>query len=272
LLPLTVYAGGEAALAEVLKSMRDPNAEVRNVAFRTLVSWPEARAAAPLLRFAETNAQANQSIVALRDGCLRLAEMEEVPVPERVNILRGVTQVAKRPDEKKRAVSLMGQVPSLELLEYLAGLAKDSALRVDAITATVQLARNLGAVYPRQSMAALEQMQKLANTPELHTSIENGMKSVRNAGQSPEGFIIGWMLAGPYTQADTDGSGLFDVASPPRNDAQANWARARPRIGMDDLANPSRATMRGLLACHNQTSLSDQNPPRIGSDDVSKCV
>lgn len=273
LLPLTVYAGGEAALAEVLKSMRDPNAEVRNVAFRTLVSWPEARAAAPLLRFAETNAQASQSIVALRDGCLRLAEMEEVPVPERVNILRGVTQVAKRPDEKKRAVSLMGQVPSLELLEYLAGLAKDSALRVDAITATVQLARNLGAVYPRQSMAALEQMQKLANTPELHTSIENGMKSVRNAGQSPEGFIIGWMLAGPYTQADTDGSGLFDVAFPPeKNDAEANWRPlTAPRSGMVDLAKPIPGENRVAYLRATINSEADQKALlELGSDDGIK--
>jgi len=273
LLPLTVYTGGESGLAQVLKGMQDSNAEVRNAAFRTLVSWPEARAAAPLLRFAETNSQASQSIVALRDGCLRLAEMEEVPAAERAGILRGVTQVAKRPEEKKRAVSLMAQVPWLELLDDLSGLAKDSTLRTDAITSTVQLARNLGAVYPRQCTAALEQMLKLADTPELRASIENGMKAVRNAGQSPEGFIIGWMVAGPYTQADTDGSGLFDVAfAPEKNADPVEWRPlTAPRNGMVDLGKPMPGENRVAYLRATVSSEEDQKALlELGSDDGIK--
>jgi HEAT repeat protein len=224
LLPLTVYTGGAGGLAQVLQSMADNNAGVREAAFRTLVEWPEARAAGPLLEFARTNSEASLAILALRDGCLRLAEMDEVPVSDRAFILQGVSQVARRPEEKRRAVSLMGQVPSLGLLQLLPRLAADNTLRAEATASSVQLARSLAPVYPRQSLAALDEVMKQADTPELRNAVEQGIKAVRNAGQSPEGFILGWMLSGPYTAPDQDASGLLDFPFPPEDfAAKAEW-------------------------------------------------
>lgn len=272
LLPLTMYIGGETALNQVLKGMEDKDAEVRDVAFRTLVAWPEARAAAPLLHLAETG-QPSQAIVALRDGCLRLAEMEEVPAAERGTILRKVTQVARRPEEKRRALSLMGQVPSLELLQFTTRLAADAGLRDDAMTATIQLARNLGAVYPRQCTASLEEIKKLAQTPEQRTAVENGMKAVRNAGQSPEGYIIGWLLSGPYTATDKDGSALFDIAFPPEKaDGNAEWRPiTAPLNGIVDLqklmsGDNKVAYLRTILTSEQE----QQAVLELGSDDGVK--
>ena len=273
LLPLTVYTGGAAGLAQVLKAMQDGDAAVRGVAFRTLVAWPEARAATPLLRFAETNTEAGLAIVALRDGCLRLAEMEEVPTSERVSILRQVTQVARRPEEKRRAVSLMSQVPSLELLEFLPQLATDNGLRTEAVSSAVQLARTLGAVYPRQSLAALDEVKKFADTTELRKTVEDGIKAVRNAGQSPEGYIIGWMVSGPYTEADKDGSGLFDVVFPPeKSGAEAEWRPlGAPLTGMVDLGKSMPGENRVAYLRATVTSDQDQRALlELGSDDGVK--
>lgn len=273
MLPLTAFTGGPAGLAQVLEGMEDKNAEVREVAFRTLVAWPEVQAAPHLVRFATTNTGLSQIIVALRDGCLRLAEMDETPIAERASILRSVTQVARRPDEKRRAVSLMGQVPSLELLEYVTGFAADRGLRPEATAAAVQLARSLAAVYPRECMAALEEVAKHADTPELRQAVEGGVKAVRNAGQSPEGYIVGWMVSGPYTKAGTDGAGLFDVAFPPEQaSAKADWRPlgAAPN-GIVDLGKPMPGNDRVAYLRATVASEQDQKALlELGSDDGVK--
>lgn len=273
LLPLTLYLGGETALAQVLKGMQDKDAEVHDVAFRTLVAWPEARAAAPLIQFAETNAQSSQAIVALREGCLRLAEMDEVPASERGSILQKVMHVARRPEEKRRAMSLMSQVPSLELLEFVTRLTADASLRDDAVASTIQLARSLGAVYPRQSRAALEEVNKLAQTPEQRTAVENGMKAVRSAGQSPQGHIMGWLLAGPYTESGKDGSALFDVAfAPEKGHGKAEWRpMTAPVNGIVDLAKLMPGDHRVAYLRTILTSEQEQQVVlELGSDDGVK--
>lgn len=273
LLPLTMYIGSGTALDQVLKGMGDQDAEVRGAAFRTLVAWPEARAADPLLRFAETNAESSQAIVALRDGCLRLAEMEEVPASERGSILQKVTQVARRPDEKRRAMSLMSQVPSLELLQFATRLTADSSLREDAISTTIQLARGLAAVYPRQTMAAVEELKKIAETPEQRTAVENAVKAVRNAGQSPEGYILGWMLSGPYMVSGKDVSALFDIAFPPEKAGEnAEWRPApTPLTGIVNLGklmpgDNRVAYLRAIITSERE----QQALLELGSDDGLK--
>lgn len=273
LLPLTVYAGGEAGLEQVLKAMQEENQEVRGAAFRTLVAWPEARAAAPLLRFAETNREGSLSIVALRDGCLRLAETEEVSVADRAAILQGVVRAAQRPEEKRRAVSLMGQVPSLDLLRFATQLAGEKEVRGEAVAAVVQLARGFGAVSPRQSLTALEAVDKYADTPELRKLVQDGVRAVRNAGQSPEGFIMGWLLSGPYTQPDKDAGALFDVVFPPEQpSAPAEWRPlTAPANGLVDLGKPMPGENRvAYLRAAIQTDAAQKALLELGSDDGIK--
>lgn len=273
LLPLTVYTGSDAGFQQVVKALNDADTEVRTVAFRTLVSWPDARAGAPLLRYAAANPDTTQAILALRDGCLRLAEMEEIPPADRAAILRGVADVARRPEEKRRAISLMGQVPAPELLETLPKLAADQAFRAEATTAGIQLARSLAAVYPRQSLAALEQLKPLANTPELSRAVDNGFRAVRNAGQSPEGYILGWLVSGPYTEANKEAGDLFDVAfAPERAPREAQW---RPLVAPSNGIVDLRKSMPGdnRVAYLRATVSSDREQKAVlelGSDDGVK--
>lgn len=273
LLPLTLYTAGDDGFNAVLKALQDSDAGVRDAAFRTLVAWPDGRAAKPLAQFAEANKETTQAVIALRDGCLRLAEMEELPAAERAGILQEVARVARRADEKRRAVSLMGQVPALSLLEALPALAEDAGLRAEAMTSAAQLAGSLGAVYPTQSRAALEALKKLADTPELQQVVERGLKAVQNAGMSPEGYIIGWLLSGPYTAPDMDGAALFDVAFEPEKDsATAKWQPlVAPRNGMVDLAKLMPGGNR--VAYLKAVVQSEQDQPatlELGSDDGVK--
>ena len=273
LLPATLYTGGAAALQQVLNAMADANAEVRTVAFRTLVSWPESRAATHLLRCAETNSNPTQAIVALRDGCLRLAELEEVPLAERASILKRVVEVARRPEEKRRAIALMSQVPSLEVLDGLIRLAEQTDFRAEATVSAVQIARSLAVMYPGQSTAALEKLNAAAGTPELQKAVQDAMKAIRNAGQSADGFILAWMQAGPYTQTDKDGSALFDIAFPPeKSDAGIDWRPVlAPKSGTIDLLKTMSG---GDRVAYLRAVLTSETPQKarleLGSDDGVK--
>ena len=229
LLQTLIYTGGESALNTVLKAMQDNQPEVRAAATKALIAWPEAAAGAPLLALARNATDPNQAIVVLRDGCLRLADSDELSLSHRLDILRGVLDVAQRPEEKRRAISTLAEMPSLGAMQLLQGAVKDPALQNDAVKAAAKLGRQLAAVYNRQIVAALQDIKAQLPTDEARQPIENALKAAQNAGQSPDGFVIAWMLSGPYTEEGKDGNALFDIAfAPEKPNAQAEW---RPIAG-----------------------------------------
>jgi HEAT repeat protein len=229
LLPVLPATGGEAALHEVLEAMKDQNPAVRAAAVRALVSWPDAAAGPHLLELARTTGDSAQAIVALRDGCLRLAQMEEVPAGQRLNLLRGVLAQAERPQEKRQAIAALAEVQAPGALELLENCSADAALKAEAVPATLKLARSLGGIYPRQCLAALARLEAQAETDAARKAVADAVKAVQSAGQSPEGFILGWMLSGPYVQEGKDGTALFDLAfAPEKPGAAAEW---RPLTG-----------------------------------------
>lgn len=224
LLRLFIYTGGENALQAVVAGMKSPNAVVAKAATEALVGWPDLSAGPHLLALAKNAADANLSVVALRDGCLRLAEMEELPLGGRVDLLRGVLETARRPEEKKRALAILGELPTPSALETLQAAAREAALQPDAWGAIIRLARQMGGVYPKQALAALEEAQK-QNLPEaLKQQAAQAIKAVQNAGMSPDGFILSWLVSGPYVKEGKDGAALFDEVFPPeQSGAPAEW-------------------------------------------------
>lgn len=223
-LPLLGYTRGDAALRAVRQAMQDENPDVREVAIRTLVAWPEAAAAPYLIELAKTAQKPSHAVLALRDGCLRLANQKELPLAERVSIYRSVLETAQRPEEKKQAIAGLADLPSLAALELLQTRVKDEALRSDAAAALIRLARQLGVVYNQRALAALQDLQAQAPTDELRRQAAEAITALQNAGQSPEGFIVAWMLSGPYMQEGKTGADLFDMAfAPEKPGAAAEW-------------------------------------------------
>jgi len=114
-------------------------------------------------------------------------------------------------------------------LELLENCSADAALKAEAVPATLKLARSLGGIYPRQCLAALARLEAQAETDAARKAVADAVKAVQSAGQSPEGFILGWMLSGPYVQEGKDGTALFDLAfAPEKPGAAAEW---RPLTG-----------------------------------------
>jgi hypothetical protein len=219
-----VYTRGDEALSAVRRATQEGDTEVREVAVRTLIAWPEASAAPSLIELAKAADKPSIAVLALRDGCLRLANMKDLPLVQRLSIYRSVLEVAKRAEEKRQAIAALADLPALGALELLQATAQDAELKADATAATIRLARQLGAVYNQQALAALRQIKASAASDDVKRQAEEAIKAVQNAGQSPEGFIIAWLLSGPYTEQGKNGAELFDVAfAPEKSGSQAEW-------------------------------------------------
>ncbi|MBI5387559.1 MAG: HEAT repeat domain-containing protein [Verrucomicrobia bacterium] len=273
LLETLVYAGGEPALNSVLAHLRHADRSIGNAAARALIDWPDVTAGPHLIDLAKNTPDASQVIVVLRDGCLRLADMDDQPLAERVNILRGVLAVAKRTEEKSRALAALANMPSLAAMELLQANAKDPALQTDAVKAAIKLSRQLAAVYHRQTLAALEAIKAQAGTDELRAQVAAAIRAAQNAGQSPDGFILAWMLAGPFTEEGKDGGALFDIAFAPENaSAKIDWRPATAsKSGLVELDKMFRGENRVAYLRTQITSSQEQDAQlEMGSDDGIK--
>ena len=219
-----VYTAGEEALNAVRRAAQDADESVRESATRTLIAWPDPAAAPYLIELAKTTDKASYAVLALRDGCLRLANRKDLPMTQRLSIYRSVLEAAKRAEEKRQAIAGLADLPALGALELLQAAAQEAELKDDATAATIRLARQLGAVYNQQALAALQAIKASATSDDVKRQADEAIKAVQNAGQSPEGFIVAWLLSGPYTEQGKNGSELFDIAfAPEKPDGQAEW-------------------------------------------------
>lgn len=276
LLPLLVITGGEPALTAVSKAVQDERADVREAAIRTLVAWPDASATPHLVAVARSAQNPTFAILALRDGCLRLAAMEETPIARRLELYRSVLELARRPDEKKQAVAGLAQVPSLGALELLQSVLQEASLKNDALLAITRLSRSIGTVYHQQTRAALEALKAQTSDPDMLKQIEQAIKAVQNAGQTPDGFIIAWLLAGPYQQDGKDNSALFDMVFPPEQPtARAEWRPlALPAGGRSGLIEFDKTLGGQNRVVYLRTQITAENEQdaqlEMGSDDGIK--
>lgn len=271
-----VYTRGDEALRAVRKATQEGDADVRDVAVRTLIAWPEAAAAPSLVELAKTADKPSVAVLALRDGCLRLANMKDLPLAQRVSIYRSVLEVAQRVEEKRQAIAGLADLPALDALELLQATAQDAELKADATAAAIRLARQLGAVYNQQSLAALHQIKASAASDDVKRQADEAIKAVQNAGQSPDGFIIAWLLSGPYSEQGKSGSELFDVAfAPEKPDGQAEW---RP-VAVSPGGKPGLVEMDKIFGGNDRTAYlktqlaSDKDQDAVlefGSDDGIK--
>ncbi|MCX5683970.1 MAG: hypothetical protein NT049_09830, partial [Planctomycetota bacterium] len=226
------------ALAAAQRSMRDETAEIAQAAIRAVSDWPDLSAAQTLLDFAKTAKKPTDAVLAMR-GCLRLADQKDQPLAQRLSVYRSVLEQAARPEEKKQALAGLADLASPDALDVLAKYVKDPAIGADAAQATIRLARQLGAGYRQRAEAALQQVKAQATTDEIRQAADATIKNLARTGQTPDGYVLAWMLSGTYTQESKSGAELFDVAFPPEKPAaQAEWRF----VGV-----PADAKTRGLV-------------------------
>ncbi|MCX8157820.1 MAG: HEAT repeat domain-containing protein [Verrucomicrobiae bacterium] len=137
--------GGPVALAAVRTALEDADASVQDEAVRTLSTWPnswpeDAAVAEPLLTLAREGNKTLHQVLGAR-GYLQYLQGDPKLTPQvKLEKLNAFYPLLKRPEERRLALTVLGNIPSGGALERLMELGADEALAEDACSALAGLA------------------------------------------------------------------------------------------------------------------------------------
>lgn len=198
-----------------------------------------------------------------------MAALRDEPIAD-ASPSTAVLALAKRPEEKRLALAGLAALPSADALDLLVKNSDDKAVGTDAVQAALRLAAEIGPVSTKRTETALKQLKdRILGDADLEKKVDAALKALANTGQSPDGYILAWMLSGPYT-----GGELFDAAFPPEKaGAKAEWRPCavpanKPLIELDKIlgGNNCVAYLRtGITSPKAQDALLE-----LGSDDGIK--
>jgi HEAT repeat protein len=140
LLPALAGVGGNRALQAVVGETENADAGVQNAAVRALADWPDVSAAPRLLTIAQTSPNLTHHVLALQ-GYLRLVGDAGLPEAETFRMYKDAMAAARRPEEKRLALSgLAAHVRTVESLKFVGVYLDDEALRAEAALAAAAIA------------------------------------------------------------------------------------------------------------------------------------
>lgn len=149
--------GGPKALEVLRAGVKDPDEEARKAAIRALGLWPDTGAAEDLLALAKSAPDETMQVLALR-GYVRLAGLAKERPAEAVKMLRTALETAKRPDEKKLALSGLGEVFDLTALKMIEPLLDDPTLKDEAAAAAVNVGAEIAKKHGDEVRAVMEKV------------------------------------------------------------------------------------------------------------------
>lgn len=168
-----------AALNAVRAARKDAAAEVRAAAVRALAEWPMTEAAGDLLELARTADKDEQRVPALR-GYIRLAADVAGKSPEKaVKMYEQALAAATRADEKKRALSGLGRVPTPAALKVALAHTGAEGVAREAAWAVCSIADRLRGSQPAEARAALEKVLAAAKDKRVRQRAEEVLKRIK---------------------------------------------------------------------------------------------
>jgi len=164
ILGLGAVSGDADALAMERKALASRNKALYGQALRALAAWPNASAAADLLKLAKAAPEKVDRLMALR-GYIRIAGLKTVRLTgaQRTQMLKTAMGLAQRADEKKQVVSGLQNAPTLESLNMLKRYMADPALRAEAEMSAANLLWDLRKKHPAEVTAMAQELRKSKN-------------------------------------------------------------------------------------------------------------
>lgn len=223
-LPLLAELGTPDALAAAQAATRENDAELAKEAVRVLAQWPNAAPASHLLELARASTDLTLHTLALR-GCIEVVGQEPDP-SRRLALLQQAMTAAKRAEEKKQALGLVGQIPTSEALEIVLKDLADPSLINEAGLAAVSIAEKLAASNPKLADEVAVKVLAQCKAPD----VVRRAWALRSKPKSGGPFIRDWLVCGPYSQAGVEGAlALFNIAfGPEKPGAKVQWNAVPP--------------------------------------------
>ena len=148
-------AGGPEALAAVKSAVEDADETVRDEAVRTLSTWPnnwpeDSGVAEPLLTLARDSKKTSYQVLGLRGYLQYVQGDKHLKDDEKVNKVKDVMPLIKRPEEQRLAIGVIGVIPTAGALAVLVSFTADPAIADDACSALVKLAGDKASGIPKE--------------------------------------------------------------------------------------------------------------------------
>jgi len=150
--------GGTAALDAVCKAAHSSDEALSDAGIRTLVNWPDFEAVERLILVVTNDQGLTYYALAVRGALRLIGAGESVPLEERIALCLAVLENARRDDERRQAIAVLGMLPGQQAIDRLTDLLKSDTLKTEAAMASVDLA---GRMIPTNRDAARALAQKI---------------------------------------------------------------------------------------------------------------
>jgi len=212
--------GGNEALAAVTDALDDKAEEVRDAAIRALGAWPDASAVPALVGLAKKAKDRTHRVVALRGAARLLGKGAGVPSAEVLRAYQDLMAVSTRPEDKKLVLAGLAEAPHPQALRMAVEWLDEKAVRAEAAMAANKIGQAVLGSAPKAVASAMKQVVKAA--PDDNTRKQ--ARKLLDRAQALGNAIMGWQIAGPYTERNAGFEKLFDLAFPPeKSPEKAEW-------------------------------------------------
>jgi HEAT repeat protein len=210
--------GGAAALEKIRAARTSGDADQVDAAVRALAKWTTADVLDDLLDVAQHSENKTHRVLAL-EGYVRLLGLPSDREPQASAALyQAALSLAERPEEKKQILSGVSNVPHLDALRLAQQCLANEALRNEAESAVLSVARLVGPWHLDEAQAAVQAI--MAQTTSDATR-ERGEKTL-DALKKSQGCIVTWSVAGPYFAEGKTWADLLDTVLPPESPGAAD--------------------------------------------------
>lgn len=117
-------------------------------------------------------------MIALR-GYLRLAGLPDCAAAEKVKMCQEALAVAKRPDEKKLILGVLGDVGTAEAFLMTVPMLQEEPVREEAAQASTKIAKALGNKLPPKTKAAMEAVLSFTKNKNTKKDAEDVLEKVK---------------------------------------------------------------------------------------------
>lgn len=216
---LLTELGTPAALTPVETASRSKDLDLAKQAVRALAEWPNAAPADSLLELAHTSTDPILSTLAM-SGAIAVNGTEP-EVSKRMAFLKKALEGARRPDEKKQALSQIGQIPTPEALAVAVNALADPDVANEAALAVVDIAEKLAGSNPQLAQEAAAKVLQQKKAGELFQRVW----ALRLKSEKDIPFIRDWVLCGPYSKPGVTGAtAIFKIPfGPELRDQKVDW-------------------------------------------------
>jgi HEAT repeat protein len=177
--------GGPEALAAVKSAIKSEDPPVQDEAVRILSTWPnnwpqDGEAGQALLVLATSAQKMSHQVLGLRGYLQYIRGDKKLSSEQKVARVTDVWSNIKRPEEKRRAIAVLGDAPSPHALELLTTLAEDSAVAEEAYSAMLRIAgREIPGVSKDQRIQVLKTVAEKSRNNRTRRGAQRALSRIK---------------------------------------------------------------------------------------------